>query len=72
MRLRRAVGLPASSIAVLTLATLTYIAGAVLASPFFVFYAECFRRQDHVRRILDEAQTIVNDALAMVTPGGQV
>ena len=35
-------------------------------------YAESFRGQDHLRRILDEAQTIVNDALAMVTPGGRV
>jgi hypothetical protein len=55
---------------VLILATLTYIAGVALASPFFVFYAESFRRQDHLRRILDEAQTIVNDALAAVTPRG--
>ena len=54
----------------LILATLTCIAGAVLASPFFVFYAKCFRGQDHLRRILDEAQTIFNDALAAVTPRG--
>jgi hypothetical protein len=57
---------------VLILATLTYITGAVLASPSFVFYAECFRGQDDVRRILDEAQTIVNDGLAMVMPAGRV
>jgi phosphoglucomutase len=27
-------------------------------------YAESFRGEDHLRRILEEAQTIVNDALA--------
>jgi phosphoglucomutase len=36
----------------------------------YKIYAESFRGQDHLRRILDEAQTIVNDALAMVTRGG--
>ena len=28
-------------------------------------YAESFRGADHLRRILEEAQTIVNDALAV-------
>lgn len=36
----------------------------------YKIYAESFRGQDqdHLRRILDEAQMIVNDALAAVTP----
>jgi len=33
-------------------------------------YAESFRGADHLRRILDEAQTIVNEALAGVKPPG--
>jgi len=33
-------------------------------------YAESFRGRDHLRRILDAAQTIVNDALATVKPPG--
>jgi phosphoglucomutase len=36
----------------------------------YKIYAESFRGADHLRRILDEAQTIVNDALAIgVSPG---
>ena len=30
----------------------------------YKIYAESFRGADHLRRILEEAQTIVNDALA--------
>ena len=30
----------------------------------YKIYAESFRGEDHLRRILEEAQTIVNDALA--------
>jgi phosphoglucomutase len=30
----------------------------------YKIYAESFRGADHLRRILDEAQTIVSDALA--------
>jgi phosphoglucomutase len=30
----------------------------------YKIYAESFRRADHLRRILEEAQTIVNDVLA--------
>ena len=33
----------------------------------YKIYAESFRGQDHLRRILDEAQTIVNDAAPPVT-----
>ncbi len=39
----------------------------------YKIYAESFRGADHLRRILDEAQTIVSDALARrpdKTPGG--
>ncbi|MDO8479099.1 MAG: phosphoglucomutase (alpha-D-glucose-1,6-bisphosphate-dependent) [Candidatus Rokubacteria bacterium] len=36
----------------------------------YKIYAESFRGQDHLRRILDGAQTIVNDALAKVKPPG--
>ena len=36
----------------------------------YKIYAESFRGQDHLRRIFDEAQTIVNDALAAVVPPG--
>jgi len=36
----------------------------------YKIYGESFRGQDHLRRILDEALTIVNDALAAVTPRG--
>ena len=31
----------------------------------YKIYAESFRGADHLRRILEEAQTIVNDALAV-------
>ena len=34
----------------------------------YKIYAESFRGEDHLRRILEEAQTIVNNALAS-TPG---
>jgi hypothetical protein len=34
----------------------------------YKIYAKSFRGQDHLRRILDEEQVIVNDALATVTP----
>jgi phosphoglucomutase len=30
----------------------------------YKIYVESFRGEDHLRRILEEAQTIVNDALA--------
>jgi phosphoglucomutase len=33
-------------------------------------YAKCSRGQDHLRRILDQALTIVNDALSAVKPPG--
>lgn len=36
----------------------------------YKIYAESFRGQDYLRRILDEAQTIVNDALTAVKPPG--
>ena len=36
----------------------------------YKIYAESFRGQDHLRRILDEAQMIVNDALTAVKPRG--
>jgi phosphoglucomutase len=36
----------------------------------YKIYAESFRGADHLSRILDEAQTIVNDALAAVKPLG--
>jgi phosphoglucomutase len=36
----------------------------------YKIYAESFRGQDHLRRILDEAQTIVNDALRAPKPPG--
>jgi phosphoglucomutase len=32
----------------------------------YKIYAESFRRADHLRRILEEAQTIVSDAIAPV------
>jgi phosphoglucomutase len=32
----------------------------------YKIYAESFRGQEHLRRILEEAQTIVNDALTVV------
>jgi phosphoglucomutase len=35
----------------------------------YKIYAESFRGADHLRRILDEAQTIVNDALAAAPQG---
>ena len=34
----------------------------------YKIYAESFRGEDHLRRILEEAQTIVNDALEATTP----
>lgn len=34
----------------------------------YKIYAESFRGEDHLRRSLEEAQTIVNDALAVVPP----
>lgn len=36
----------------------------------YKIYAESFRGRDHLRHILDEAQTIVDDALAAVKPPG--
>jgi phosphoglucomutase len=36
----------------------------------YKIYAESFRGADHLRRILEEAQTIVSDALAMAPEGG--
>ena len=33
----------------------------------YKIYAESFRGQDHLRRILDEAQTLVDDAAPPVT-----
>ena len=39
----------------------------------YKIYAESFHGADHLRRILDEAQTIVNDALAVgVSPGNSL
>ena len=35
----------------------------------YKIYAESFREEDHLRRILEEAQTIVNDALATASHG---
>ena len=35
----------------------------------YKIYAESFRGADHLRRILEEAQTIVNDALAAAPQG---
>ncbi len=32
---------------------------------FYMSYAESFRGEDHLHRILEEAQTIVNDDLAV-------
>lgn len=37
----------------------------------YKIYAESFRGVDHLRRILDEAQTIVDEALAADTPRAQ-
>jgi len=37
----------------------------------YKIYAESFRGTDHLRRILEEAQTIVNDALAPVSERGK-
>ena len=34
----------------------------------YKIYAESFRGEDHLRRILEEAQTIVNDAIARAAP----
>ena len=34
----------------------------------YKIYAESFRGADHLSRILEEAQTIVNDALSTVKP----
>jgi phosphoglucomutase len=36
----------------------------------YKIYAKCSRGQDHLRRILDQALTIVNDALSAVKPPG--
>jgi phosphoglucomutase len=38
--------------------------------PIYKIYAESFRGEDHLRRILEEAQRIVKDALAGVTAHG--
>ena len=38
----------------------------------YKIYAESFRGADHLRRILEEAQTIVNDALAAAPPRSSV
>jgi phosphoglucomutase len=35
----------------------------------YKIYAESFRGEDHLRRIVDEAQAIVDDALGAVAPG---
>jgi phosphoglucomutase len=37
----------------------------------YKIYAESFRGPDHLRRILDEAQSIVNEALTVGTPHGK-
>jgi phosphoglucomutase len=36
----------------------------------YKIYAESFRGEDHLNSILDEAQVIVNDALAAITGRG--
>jgi phosphoglucomutase len=36
----------------------------VMTEDIYKIYAESFRGADHLRRILEEAQTIVNNALA--------
>jgi phosphoglucomutase len=38
----------------------------------YKIYAESFRGQDHLRRILDEAQTIVDDAAPPVSANGKI
>ncbi len=37
----------------------------------YKIYAESFREKDHLRRIVKEAQAIVDDALGAVAPGTQ-
>jgi len=37
----------------------------------YKIYAESFRGEDHLRRILEEAQTIVSDAIAAVPECGR-
>ena len=38
----------------------------------YKIYAESFRGPDHLSRILDDAQTIVNDAIGAATPSGRL